>query len=490
MEITLRNFKNGGIKMDIVTLARFQFAMTTVFHFFFVPFSIGTAFVVAILETLYVRTKNDAYKKLAKFWGNIFLLSFAVGVVTGLIQEFQFGMNWSDYSRFMGDIFGAPLALEALLSFFIESTFIGLWVFTWDRVKKGMHLFFIWMTCIGTLTSALWILTANSFMQHPVGYAIRNGRVEMVDFFALLQNPQLWFEYGHVIFAALTMGGVILAGLTAFQMLKKDTSAEAKGLYKKSMRLGLVMATLFSALTILVGDLQMKYLIEEQPMKFAATEAVYKTTGDQAPWTLVGIADTKNHEVKYNIDIPVMLSVLSYGKTTGAVTGMDELNQQMKEKYGTTINGVEMDYIPPVNTLFWSFRVMAGFGAWIILVSIIGLWLTRKKKETLYQKRWMLWVLALTTFTPFLANTAGWFITEFGRYPWTVYGLFTIQQSISPNVSATSLLVSNIVYFTVFTVLAIVMIGLVKRQLKNDPTQVQEHDYAQKILDPFDKGAF
>ena len=230
--------------MDIVDLARFQFAMTTVFHFFFVPFSIGTAFVVAILETFYVRTKNEAYKKLAKFWGNIFLLSFAVGVVTGLIQEFQFGMNWSDYSRFMGDIFGAPLALEALLSFFIESTFIGLWMFTWDRVKKGTHLFFMWMVCFGTLTSALWILAANSFMQHPVGYAIKGGRAEMVDFFALLKNPQLWFEYGHVILAALTMGGVVLAGLTAFQMLKKDTTKEAKGLYKKSMRLGLWMACL------------------------------------------------------------------------------------------------------------------------------------------------------------------------------------------------------------------------------------------------------
>ncbi|WGN90564.1 cytochrome ubiquinol oxidase subunit I [Ligilactobacillus faecis] len=476
--------------MDIVDLARFQFAMTTVYHFFFVPFSIGTAFVVAILETIYVRTNNEAYKKLAKFWGNIFLLSFAVGVVTGLIQEFQFGMNWSDYSRFMGDIFGAPLALEALLSFFIESTFIGLWVFTWDRAKKGLHLFFIWMTCFGTLTSALWILSANSFMQHPVGYAIKGGRAEMVDFFALLKNPQLWFEYGHVILAALTMGGIILAGLTAFQLLKKDISKGAKDLYKRSMRLGLWMSLIFSLGTVLLGDLQMKYLIYEQPMKFAATEAVYKTTGDQAPWTVVGIADTKNHTVKYNIDIPVMLSVLSYNKTTGAVKGMDEINKEMKEKYGTEIDGTKMDYIPPVNTLFWSFRVMAGFGAWIILVSLVSLWMLRKKKETLYEKRWMLWVLALTTFTPFIANTAGWFITEFGRYPWTVYGLFTIQQSISSNVSATSLLISNIVYFVLFTTLAIVMIRLVVRQLQKDPTELQESQFAQKFLDPFDKGAF
>lgn len=475
--------------MNIVDLARFQFAMTTVYHFFFVPFSIGMAFVVAILETFYVRTKNEAYKKLAKFWGNIFLLSFAVGVVTGLIQEFQFGMNWSDYSRFMGDIFGAPLALEALLSFFIESTFIGLWMFTWDRVKKGLHLFFIWMVCIGTLTSALWILTANSFMQHPVGYSIRGGRAEMVDFFALLQNPQLWFEYGHVIFAALMMGGVVLAGLTAFQFLKKDTSDEAKGLYKKSMKLGLWLALIFSVCAMLVGHAQTQYLIKEQPMKFAATEAIYKTTKDPAPWTVVGIADTKNHEVKYAIDIPVMLSLLAYDKPSGSVKGMDEINAEMVKKYGTKIDGEKMNYIPPVNTLFWSFRVMAGFGAWIFLVSAVGLWLSRKKKETLYQHKWILWLLALTTFVPFISNTAGWFITEFGRYPWTVYGLFTIQQSVSPNVSVTSLLISNIVYFVIFTTLAAVMIALVKRQLRNDPSQMQETGY-EKMLDPFDKGAF
>ena len=208
--------------MTILSLARFQFAMTTVYHFFFVPFSIGTAFIVAIMESMYVSTKDETYKKMAKFWGNIFLLSFAVGVVTGLIQEFQFGMNWSDYSRFMGDIFGAPLALEALLSFFIESTFIGLWVFTWKKVKPGLHIFFICMTSFCSLKSALWILTANSFMQHPVGYEIKGGRAVMVNFGALLKNPQLWYEFGHVILNAIMMGGIIIAGLTAFQLLKNN----------------------------------------------------------------------------------------------------------------------------------------------------------------------------------------------------------------------------------------------------------------------------
>lgn len=478
--------------MSIVSLARFQFAMTTIFHFFFVPFSIGTAFVVAVMESIYVHTGNSEYKKMAKFWSNVFLLSFAVGVVTGLIQEFQFGMNWSDYSRFMGDIFGAPLAFEALLSFFMESTFIGLWMFTWNKVGKKLHVFFIWMVVIGTMTSALWILAANSFMQHPVGFTIRNGRAEMVDFAALLTNKQLMFEYSHVVIGALLTGATIIAGLSAFQFLKKRSMSEADSkIYKKSMRLGLIMMLIFSIGSVTAGDLQMKYLINEQPMKFAATEALYKTTGKSAPWTVVGIADTKTHEVKGKIEVPYMLSLLSYGKTTGSVKGMEEVNAELEKKYGTTIDGHKMNYYVPVNTLFWSFRFMAGFGALMILVAIVGLITTRKKKETLYKHRWMLWVVALMTFTPFIANTCGWLITELGRAPWTVYGLFTIEQSVSPNVSAASLLTSNILYFCLFTGLAIVMIGLVVRFLKsNDPEAYMAKEAESKATDPFAKGAF
>ena len=477
--------------MDIVSLARFQFAMTTVFHFFFVPFSIGTVFVVAVMETMYYSTKYSSYKKMTKFWGNIFMLSFAVGVVTGLIQEFQFGMNWSDYSRFMGDIFGAPLAFEALLSFFIESTFIGLWVFTWDRVKKGLHLFFIWMIVFGTVTSALWILTANSFMQHPVGFAIRNGRAEMVNFGALLSNPQLIFELSHVLMGALLTGATIITGLAAFQLLKKRAlSDENKQIYHKTMRVGLWLMLIFSLGSITAGDMQMQYLIKEQPMKFAATEAVYKTTKSPAPWTVVGIANPKTHQVNGKVEIPVMLSVLSYHKASGSVTGMEEINAQLEKKYGTHIDGQKMNYYVPVNTLFWSFRVMCGFSALLALVSIVGLVMTRRGKETLYNHRWMLWVMAILTFSPFLANTAGWFITEFGRTPWTVYGLFTIKQSVSPNVSVASLLTSNIIYFVLFTSLAIVLIALIVRFLRNDPVEWDAAQTDKKATDPFAKGAF
>ena len=478
--------------MNIVSLARFQFAMTTIFHFFFVPFSIGTVFVVAIMESMYVHTGKPEYKKMTKFWGNVFLLSFAVGVVTGIIQEFQFGMNWSDYSRFMGDIFGAPLAFEALLSFFIESTFIGLWMFTWDKVKKGLHLFFIWMIIFGTITSAVWILTANSFMQHPTGFAIRNGRAEMVNFGALLTNKQLMFEFGHVITGAILTGATIITGLAAFQLLKKRTLSDInKAIYHKTIRIGLTLMLIFSIGSIGMGDVQMQYLVHEQPMKFAATEALYKTTGEKAPWTMIGFANTKTHEVKGKIEIPDMLSILSYHSTTGSVKGMEEVNKEMEKKYGTHIGGHKMNYYVPVNTLFWSFRFMAGFGALMALVSIVGLILTRKKKQTLYEHRWCLWVLALMTFTPFIANTCGWLITELGRAPWTVYGLFTIAQSVSPNVSVASLLTSNIVYFCLFTGLAIILISLIVRFLHNDPEELaMQGQTSDKETDPFAKGAF
>ncbi|MFK4568107.1 cytochrome d ubiquinol oxidase subunit I [Enterococcus sp. UD-01] len=475
--------EQGGLLMfDIVTLARFQFAMTTVFHFFFVPFSIGLALVVAVMETMYVVKKDERYRKMAKFWGNIFLLSFAVGVVTGIIQEFQFGMNWSDYSRFVGDIFGAPLAIEALLAFFLESTFLGLWIFTWDRVSPKLHIAFFWLVFFGSLMSAFWILAANSFMQHPVGYTLNNGRAELIDFSAVIANPKVWYEFSHVIAGAITMGGMIVAGLAAFQILKKRDMT----FHKVSMRIGLWI-TLFGSLGVLfAGDLQMKALIEGQPMKFAAMEGAYEDSGDPAAWTLIAWANEKEHKQVFGVQIPYVLSILSYNKLSGSVDGMETANKELVEKYG------DRNYFPPVNTLFWSFRVMAGFGVLMLLVAVIGLFFTRKKKPSLYEKRWLLWIMAMCTFAPFLANTTGWLITELGRYPWTVYGLFTVEDSVSPNVSVASLLTSNIIYFILFAGLGSVMVYLITVELKKGP------DYAEKKLaeanskdvDPFDKEVF
>ena len=474
--------------MDIVTLARIQFAMTTIFHFFFVPFSIGTGVVVAIMETLYVIKKDEKYRRMTKFWGNIFLLSFAVGVVTGIIQEFQFGMNWSDYSRFVGDIFGAPLALEALLAFFLESTFLGLWIFTWDRVSPKLHATFFWLVTLGSMLSAFWILAANSFMQHPVGYTLNNGRAEMTDFGALLANPQVWYEFLHVITAAITMGGIIVAGLSAFRLLKKDKDIE-RDFFKKSMRIGFSVALFGSFTVLLAGDEQMKYLVEEQPMKFAAMEGAYEDTGSPAAWTVVAWANEAEHHQVFGVSIPYMLSILAFNEPFGSIDGMDTVNQQLIETYG------DRNYYPPVNTLFWSFRIMAGFGALMLLVSGLGLYFTRKKKPWLFEKRWLLWVVAITLFTPFIANTAGWLITELGRYPWTVYGLFTIEDSVSPNVSVTSLLISNIVYFLLFSGLGGTMVYLVKREMDHGPEkeafgEISQGDNQEGYEDPFDKEAF
>lgn len=474
--------------MTIETLARIQFAMTTIFHFFFVPFSIGTSIVVAVMETCYVITKNEEYKKLTKFWGNIMLLSFAVGVVTGIIQEFQFGMNWSDYSRFVGDIFGAPLAVEALLAFFLESTFLGLWMFTWDneKISKKLHVSFIWLVVFGSFMSAFWILIANSFMQHPVGYTIKNGRAQMTDFFALINNPQFFYEFTHVITGAITMGGIVIAGMAAFRLLKRDTLTESvQKLYKKSLRIGLIVSLVGSLSVLGTGDLQMKALIKEQPMKFAAMEGDYKDSGDPAAWTVIAWANEAEHKQVFGIKIPYMLSILSYDKLSGSVKGMDTANKELIAEYG------DRNYFPMVNLLFYGFRTMAGFGTLMFGISIVGLWFTRKKKPILFEKNWMLWIVALMTFAPFLTNSFGWIITEQGRYPWTVYGVFTIKESVSPNVSVASLLTSNIVYFLLFTGLATAMITFTIRELKHGPEHYDNPFVGnQSMIDPFEKGVY
>lgn len=446
--------------VSMLNLARFQFAMTTVFHFFFVPFSIGLGFVVAIMETMYVRNHQEVYKRMAQFWGKVFLLSFAVGVVTGIIQEFQFGMNWSDYSRFMGDIFGAPLAIEALLAFFMESTFIGLWMFTWDRFKPALHAALIWITAIGSTLSAIWILAANAFMQNPVGYEIHNGKAQMANFGAVISNPQLWASFPHVIIGAIVTAAFAIAGMAAWGLLaKRDVD-----FHKKSLRIALWIG-LFAAIAELgAGDYQTQVEIHEQPMKFAATEGVYTTTGEHAPWDLVANIDTKNHQTKGAIQIPYVLSILTYHSTSGSVKGMNEINKELHEKYDKKF-GKDMSYYVPVKTLFYSFRIMAGFGALFALIAIIGLFLTRKKNNIITSQRWFLYVLGITTFLPFIANTCGWFITELGRFPWTVYGLFTIADSVSPSTTVGELWFSNIVYFLIFAFLGGVMIYYCKRLL-------------------------
>ncbi|MGB3160656.1 MAG: cytochrome ubiquinol oxidase subunit I [Carnobacterium sp.] len=466
---------------DILSLARFQFAMTTIFHYFFVPLSIGLGLSVAIMETIYVVKKDEMYKDMAKFWGKIFLLSFAVGVVTGIIQEFQFGMNWSDYSRFVGDIFGSLLAMEALMAFFLESTFIGLWMFGWDKFNKKVHALFMWLVVLGAVLSAFWILVANSFMQHPVGYVINNGRAELNDFSVLLTNPKVWYEVSHVLSGAVLLGGFFVAGLAAFRLIaKKDSEFNLK-----SLNLGLVIGLVGALISVGSGDLQTKALVADQPMKFAATEGLYEDSGDPASWTAIGLHDTDKKETTWSLEIPYLLSILSYNKPEGSIRGMNTINEELIAEYG------QMDYYPPVKTLFWSFRIMAGSGAFLSLVALVGLWFSLRKK-TLLKMNWLLYVIGFTLFVPFIANTAGWLVTELGRFPWTVYGLYTMADSISPNVSATSLFISNLIYFTLFSFIGGVMVYFVRKEVQAGPYDRQEKKdkESKKSDDPFEKGAF
>ncbi len=434
--------------MDSVILARWQFGITTVYHFLFVPLTIGLVFLIAILNTLYVVKKDDNYKKMSQFWGKLFLLNFAVGVVTGIMQEFQFGMNWSDYSRYVGAVFGGPLAVEALVSFFLESTFLGVWIFGWDRLNKKVHLAAIWLVAIGTTLSALWILTANSFMQEPVGYAIQNGRAEMIDFFALLANPQLWVEFPHVVFGALATGSFFMAGISAYKLVRKHEVE----MFKPTFQLGIVVALVSSVLTAVVGHSQAQHLMVSQPMKMAAAEALWNTTGDSAPFTLFAIIDPASKENMAEVQVPSVLSILAYNKLHGSVKGMNQINEEYQALYGPG------NYIPPVRTTFWSFRLMVGSGTLMILAALYGVVAmvrNRLMNNKLYLKL-MVWTIAL----PFIANSTGWIMTEVGRQPWVVFGLQKTTDGVSPTVSAGMVLTSLIGFTVVYGLIAAALVYL------------------------------
>ena len=452
-------------------LARWQFAITTIYHFFFVPMSIGLVLLIAIMETMYVIKKDDAYKKMTQFWGKLFLINFAVGVVTGIMQEFQFGMNWASYSRFVGDVFGAPLAVEALLAFFMESTFIGVWIFGWDRLPKKMHLAAIWLVSIGTMLSAFWILMANSFMQEPVGYTVVNGHAQMSSFGALLTNPQLWVEFPHVIFGALATGSAFIAGISAYYLIKN----RSVDLFKKSLSIALICGLIGSVLVAVAGDLQGKHLMVAQPMKMATAEAVWNTTGNSAPWNVIAGIDENNHTNSFQIQIPGLLSFLSYNSFQGKVTGINQLQAQEVQKYGPG------NYIPPVALTFWTFRIMVFAGVLMILLSLYGLIRFYRKSIKPSSKilRWLLWGILL----PYIANTTGWIMTEIGRQPWVVTGLLKTAVGVSNNVDSFSVGLTLVGFILVYSILAVVAIYLVVHFIKLGP-DAPAPEYEQEHLLP------
>ena len=442
--------------MDVLMLARLQFAVTTVFHYFFVPLSIGLSLFIAILQTRYLRTGDEKMKRLVKFWGKLFLINFAMGVATGIVQEFQFGMNWSEYSRYVGDIFGAPLAVEALLAFFIESTFLGLWVFGWEKLSKKLHLTCIWLVAIATAISAFWILTANSFMQNPVGFYLNaaTDRAELVSFAQLLTNSHTAYQYAHVFFGALATVGFFALGVSAYQILK----GREQQLFIKSFAQAALFALIGTAAVIGVGHFQGVYLVREQPMKMAVADAHWNTA-DKPDWPIVAIPNKAQGKNSFAVKVPGVLSFLSYNQFGRQVEGINDIQKDMSAKYGAD------DYIPNVWVTFYAFRFMLLAGLLMLLMAVLALVWRQQEKLTAHPKFLKLLIPAILL--PYIANTGGWLVAEVGRQPWIVYGLQTVSKGVSVVVKAPTVLLSLLGFTVIYTVLLVIAVKLIKKTCRD-----------------------
>ena len=465
--------------MDVLELARWQFGITTVYHFILVPLTIGLSILVAIMQTAWVRTGKDSWLRLTKFYGKLLMINFALGVATGIVQEFQFGMNWSEYSRYVGDIFGAPLAMEALAAFFLESTFLGLWIFGWDRLSKRVHLATVWLFAIGTNISAYFIIAANSWMQHPVGakYNPETGRAEMTDIGAVLTNPTTLTAFPHVMATAFLVAGTVVAGIAAAWLVAKHreiggakptkAQEEDRSLYRTALRFGAVV-TLISGLAVIVsGDLQAKMMFEQQPMKMAAAEALCETeTGAQFSLLTIGDLSNSCSGVTHLLAIPNLTSYLATGDWDSTVTGVEDLQAAAVEKYG------EGDYSPNLAVTYWSFRLMIGLGAFSAALALAALWLTRKGRFP--HQTWFRRLALVAIPMPYLAASIGWIFTEMGRQPWIVApnptGVDEIylltQFGVSSSVSAGEVLTSMIVFTLIYAVLGVFWYRLMVRYAK------------------------
>jgi cytochrome d ubiquinol oxidase subunit I len=392
------------------------------------------------METIYVRTGREVYKEMAKFWGKLFLINFAMGVVTGIVQEFQFGMNWSEYSRFVGDIFGAPLAIEALLAFFLESTFLGVWIFGWEKLSKGLHAAAIWLVAIGSNISALWILIANSFMQQPVGYVMNNGRAEMADFFALILNPNVWVQFPHTVSAGFTTAAFFVMGISAYHLLLKNRI----DIFRRSFQIAAIIGVIAVLMVALNGHSQAQHMVESQPMKMAAAEALWRNE-DPASFSMLTIGDLAQRRDVFKIRLPRLLSLLAYNQLEGEVKGIYDLQDEYVQKYGPG------NYIPPIAITYWSFRLMVGAGFVMLGLALYALFMVMG--EMLESRPRALKVFPWAIALPYLATTAGWLMTELGRAPWVVFGLMKIEDAVSPTVPAGMVLASLLVFTLVYGVL-------------------------------------
>ena len=443
--------------MDSLGLARWQFGITTVYHYFFVPITIGMAFLVAGFQTAWYRTGKEKYLRLTKYFGKLFLINFAMGVVTGIVQEFQFGMNWSDYSRFVGDIFGAPLAIEGLLAFFLESTFLGLWIFGWDRLSKRVHLATIWIAATGTLLSAYFILAANSFMQNPVGYKYNpvNGRAELTDFGAVLTNKVVLVTFPHTIAGAFITAGGLVLGIALWNLIRHaDRDADT---FRTAARAGAATVVVAAALLAITGDRQAKVMTEVQPMKMAAAEALYETR-EGASFSILSIGTPDGSEETFSIRVPRMLSFLATGDFNGKVEGINNLQSAYEAKYGPG------DYSPNIAVTYWTFRFMIGIGMFGALIAVWAWWRIRQGKGFSGRMAW--WAAVTVPFMGLFGNSFGWIFTEMGRQPWIVFGLMPTAAGVSPSVSATEVWISMIGFTLVYGLLAVVEIKLLLKYIQ------------------------
>lgn len=463
--------------MNVVDVSRWQFGITTVYHFIFVPLTIGLAPLVAAMQTVWVVTGNTAWYRLTKFFGKLFLINFAIGVATGIVQEFQFGMNWSEYSRFVGDVFGAPLAMEGLAAFFFESTFIGLWIFGWSRLPKLVHLACIWIVAIAVNLSGFFIIVANSFMQHPTGvkYNPETHRAELTSIGALLGNNTAHAAFTHTVAASLLTAGTFVAAISAWWLVRatKNGNPDAQSMYRPATVLGCWVALMASVGLLFTGDRQGKLMFQQQPMKMASAESLCDTATDPN-FSILTVGTHNNCDsLTRVIEVPYVLSYLAQGRFSDVtLQGVRDIQRDDQFKFGPN------DYRPNLFVTYWSFRIMIGLIAISGLFALATLWLTRGGRTP--DHRWFTWFALAAIPAPFLASTAGWVFTEMGRQPWIVVpnptGDQHVRLTVADGVSnhATAMVVFSLVTFTVvYAVLAVVWFFLLKRYVVEGP---QEHD--------------
>ncbi|MEW6622907.1 MAG: cytochrome ubiquinol oxidase subunit I [Bacillota bacterium] len=447
--------------MDVVLLSRLQFTFTAIFHYFFVPLTLGLAVLIAYMEFKYWRSGEKTYDKMARFWTRLFLINFAVGVASGITMEFQFGTNWAQYSRFVGDIFGAPLAAEGVFAFFLESTFIGLLVFGRDKISRGMRFFAAIMVAVGTNLSAFWIIAANSWQQTPAGYALEGNRAVLTSFSEAVFNPSTLPRFIHTLEGAYITAAFFVIGISAYYLLKNKNVEIARG----SLKIGIVFGLIFAVLQLFSGHMHAKQVAFTQPAKLAAYEAHWETS-ERASMVLFALPDPAAEKNRLEIAVPGMLSFLIHNDSSKAVQGLKDFSREER---------------PPVALNFFSFRIMVAIGlAMIMVMTYTGYELYR---GTVYDNRRLLTLLLYLIPLPYLANSFGWIVAEVGRQPWIVYGILSTAEAVS-NISVTEVLISLTLFVVVYAFLAFLMVYLMVKEVKRFDEDIVLGPEKEKLILP------